>query len=379
MGAGLAGCAAATVLADRGFHCTVVESKQRAADATSGLPVAVYRPYISIGQSIVNDYFTNAFERLLAELTRADPFIYKQCGLLQLIPDTDKWQSGKHWSVESNAAASGIANKQVKNAALYIEQAGALSPAGLCAQWLQSSRRIELTTDSTIATIHRANEGWAIIDSDNKTIATSQLVIFANGHRVNNLVKQTQFPLTPISGQISHFKTRHNPQRTDPILAAKGYVIPSLTGYWAGATHQRNSSRQSISAVDDQSNLDTLNSLIPDAEPASTADMSWAGIRCASPDRLPLVGGIPDTTFYQSAYQDLHHGRKNQHFPPGRSLPGLFMLTGFGSRGATQALYAAECLADIITGVTTTDPSILSAIHPARFLMRELRKRPTGT
>lgn len=376
IGAGLAGCATAYVLAQKGFHCKIYESNQIAAGATSGLPVAVFRPYISIGNDVVNDYFANAFERILTELKHSDPTVYQQRGLLQLIKNTDKWQPGKHWSVETSDSASEIAHHPVSNGALYIKQAGVITPSGLCAQWIQSSSRIELNTNSPVAKINKTPEGWQLKDNTNKSIGEGQLIVLANGNGVNHLVGQNQFPLTPIKGQISHFKTQRKPAGTAPLLTAKGYAIPSRSGYWAGATHQRNSENRSITVTDDQSNLDTLNVLAPGVNPAHTADKSWAGIRCTTPDRLPLIGGVPDSAFYRSAYRDLHHGRKNQQYPPGTSLPGLYVVAGLGSRGATQSLYAAECLAGIITGKPTHDLSISTAIHPARFLIRELRKRP---
>ena len=379
IGAGLAGCAAAYVLAQQGFHCKVFESTSAAANATSGLPVATYRPYLSIGQNVVNDYFCSAFERIVTELKQSNPSIHQQRGLLQLIEKTDKWQAGKHWTVETKASASEVANNFVKKPALHIKQAGALKPACLCARWIQSSCRIELFTNSPISAIKKTTDGWLVKNNAHTTIGEGQLIVLANGNGVNHLIGQHQFPLTPVRGQISHFTTDRKPPPTTPLLAAKGYAIPTDSGFWAGATHQRNSNCDSITATDDQCNLATLNAIIPGYNPELSAKKSWTGIRCTTPDRLPLVGGIPDAHFYNAAYQDLHHGRKEQSFPSGASLPGLYVLTGFGSRGATQALYAADCLAGVITGTPTAEQSILSAIHPARFLMRQLRKRPTTT
>ena len=89
-----------------------------------------------------------------------------------------------------------------------------------------------------------------------------------------------------------------------------------------------------------------------------------------------MVGGIAESDFYSTAYQELHHGRKHQKFPAARHVDGLYITAGMGSRGVTQALYAAELLADIIKGDFKAKPEIYSAINPARFLMKKLRRGP---
>ena len=50
--------------------------------------------------------------------------------------------------------------------------------------------------------------------------------------------------------------------------------------------------------------------------------MAWAGVRCVSPDHLPLVGALDET-----------------------ALPGVHVCTALGSRGLTFAVLCAELLA----------------------------------
>jgi tRNA 5-methylaminomethyl-2-thiouridine biosynthesis bifunctional protein len=87
-------------------------------------------------------------------------------------------------------------------------------------------------------------------------------------------------------------------------------------------------SNEDIKAADQLALLGRLRHLLPATAASLTPAfedgraLAWAGVRCASPDHLPLVGALDET-----------------------ALPGVHVCTALGSRGLTLAVLCAELLA----------------------------------
>jgi tRNA 5-methylaminomethyl-2-thiouridine biosynthesis bifunctional protein len=89
------------------------------------------------------------------------------------------------------------------------------------------------------------------------------------------------------------------------------------------------------------------------------------GWRLVTPDRLPLVGGLPAPE--QTGRQDLLRGLKR--------LPGLVLCTALGSRGISWAALAGQVAAAQLCGSPVPlEAELLDAIDPARFALRRVRK-----
>jgi tRNA 5-methylaminomethyl-2-thiouridine biosynthesis bifunctional protein len=109
--------------------------------------------------------------------------------------------------------------------------------------------------------------------------------------------------------------------------------VPSGDGsFWmCGASFHRDDSDTQLRQDDQQSNFERLETLLPAVAgclaPAfeKRQVQAWAAIRCASPDRLPLVGPVHQAT-----------------------RPGLWVHTAMGSRGLTFAVICAELLAALL-------------------------------
>jgi tRNA 5-methylaminomethyl-2-thiouridine biosynthesis bifunctional protein len=70
---------------------------------------------------------------------------------------------------------------------------------------------------------------------------------------------------------------------------------------------------------------------------------NWAGVRCTTHDRLPVVGPLV-------------------------GAPGVHVLTALGSRGITLALLCADVLAAHICGEPLPiDPAVAHLLRPHRF------------
>ena len=91
-----------------------------------------------------------------------------------------------------------------------------------------------------------------------------------------------------------------------------------------------------------------------------------------TPDRFPYAGALPDKEFYQKNYHDLHQGKQYKKYPNAKYQHGLFILGGLGSRGLTTSGLCAKSLCDLLN--KRAHPKLLQYCHPARFLIKELKR-----
>jgi tRNA 5-methylaminomethyl-2-thiouridine biosynthesis bifunctional protein len=91
------------------------------------------------------------------------------------------------------------------------------------------------------------------------------------------------------------------------------------------------------------------------------------GWRATAADRLPLIGAVP----MQPAPGEAALPDQPRHWP---RVPGLFVASGFGSRGLTWAPLAGRLIAAWIADAPYPLPAdIVDALDPARFATRKVR------
>lgn len=380
----MAGCSIARALAHRGFHSVIYERLNQPAAATSAVPHALLRQQITKAPQITSHYFHRAFERAQQEIAQLQAqndkllAVADSGGVLQLVNDAESWPDSAHYTRLDRATASSLAGTELAGDALYFEHACRLNLGVLCRHWLNLLHpQVQFNAGIGVNELRRTQSGWCLLDLYGNEIDESPLVIIASGATACRLPQTAHLPLQPGRGQISFFDApdAYLPNR---IITGKGSVIPVDNGFWAGSTHQRGVADRTTKVADDSHNLNTATALCPRLCSGTTpvASKSWAGIRYSSPDRMPIVGGAPVHDWYLSAYADLKHGRRGQSYPCPHFHDGLYLLTGFGSRGAIHSVYAAELLAALIAGDKPDDETkaIYCTLHPGRFLIRQARR-----
>jgi tRNA 5-methylaminomethyl-2-thiouridine biosynthesis bifunctional protein len=101
-----------------------------------------------------------------------------------------------------------------------------------------------------------------------------------------------------------------------------------------------------------------------------------AAIRCSTPDHLPMVGAVPDTSKQAAQYNNLYKALPAKYYPQPINHTNLFMLCGLGSRGLTTAPLCAEILvSQILNEPLPLSSNLLDALNPNRFLIRGLIRR----
>jgi tRNA 5-methylaminomethyl-2-thiouridine biosynthesis bifunctional protein len=111
--------------------------------------------------------------------------------------------------------------------------------------------------------------------------------------------------------------------------------------------------------------------------------MGWAQVRCASLDRLPLVGAVPDLDAMQRWMDTAGTRRGHMPLEDTPRQPGLYLLTALGSRGLSLAHWCATMLAQQIDKTTPStlaaEPDLIRVLDPARFAWKLARRQPAAT
>jgi tRNA 5-methylaminomethyl-2-thiouridine biosynthesis bifunctional protein len=168
------------------------------------------------------------------------------------------------------------------------------------------------------------------------------------------------------------------------VLSFGSYITPAHRGaHYIGATFDATDAAQGKNDIqadteDDVRNIEAINRILPEMlhDGRTISPHHRAAIRCTSPDHLPISGPVPDQGAYLKDFAEMRHGHPWTSYPDAAYQAGLYVLTALGSRGMTSAPLAAEVLVAHITGEPwPLERDLMTALHPARFLMRNLKRR----
>jgi tRNA 5-methylaminomethyl-2-thiouridine biosynthesis bifunctional protein len=231
-----------------------------------------------------------------------------------------------------DAADDGLA----QHAALVVE------PAAVLSAWAPE------TVKGDVHALRRQDGGWVLLDTDDRVIVRADAVIVAAAMDSADLC--TGLPLKPFRGQASFVRGFTD---LPGAVAWGGYAVPTREGLLFGATYDRDDTETDVRAVDHTRNLATLAQVRPElAERLAALTLEGrASIRATTPDRAPIAGPAPG------------------------GEPGLFVLTGFGSRGFSLAPLLAEHVAALALGAPSPLPAPLAdLVDPDRFRRRAARR-----
>ncbi len=359
VGAGIAGTTCAYALARRGIEAVLVDRKNSTGNGASGNPAAVVRPFMTLDEGVRSRFGIAAFGyavRLYRELDQRTHFDWNETGVLQLARDPANLEKLIR-AIDFNAYPSEIAQLvdaseatrlcgvSVREAGIWFPSAGFVDGDALCKTLHRHAvPSVGLLGGIEVRQILSENNGSvSVTDADAKTLDRGDAVVLANGIDAQRFMLDGAPWLRAARGQV----TALGPAQ--PLLRAPvcrdGYVTPQLRQHhYAGATFDQSRSEPVIDEQDHRRNLERVVSILPQAfDPASVhASAGWAGVRCVSRDRLPVVGEI---------------------------APGLFCSVALGSRGFGWAPLLAEVIAaNIAGGPAPLERTILQRLSPIRYL-----------
>lgn len=376
IGAGLGGSWLARTLAERGIKSTVLESDEVACGA-SGNSVGVIKPYVTRKPGFTEYFYDKAFACLLHRLNDwqlRERCAFTPCGVLQLCHES--YPESESYISLTPTEAGERAGIDINSHGLWFATGGYLNPQSLCHALLEHSL-IKVIVNSEVADITTSDESAYVTTSDKQSFQ-ADVVILATGSTVTKFVATQHLGIVPARGQTSDFRCKSSQDVPQCVISGKHYVIPGKSRVTIGATFLRNDIGTGLRDEEHQINLNGLRELLPGLQVDPTPVHGHAGVRATTPDRLPLVGPVPDTAGTARAYRDLHHGRAWHQYPDLPTIPRLMVLGGFGSRGIVTTAYCAHLLVDYLFDRASSADSLTSfasLINPVRFQIRELRRR----
>lgn len=342
IGGGLAGTACAAALRLRGIDHVIFEVADHLASGASGNPAGIFNPRFSAERNAQSDFYSSAFANA-ARVLRAHPSL-KQCGSLHLVSDADKarrfqsclnnwgWHSD-HMQFLDQDAVSAVAGMTLGVEALYLPDSGQISPRDLCRDWAGDSEcRFSTTFDSS-------HQG----DFD--------AIIYANGAGARGQDALSWLPVETVRGQIITVRTIPASAQLKTNLCYGGYIGAPLAGqHVVGSSFQKWLTDTEIRVEDTTDILDRLHDVAPDLALHDVTG-ARAALRCASQDRFPVIGAVPDS-------------------------PNTYLSTAHGSHGIISTLTGANLLADLLDSSPVCLPGdSISALSAQRFLDRIQRKQ----
>ena len=278
--------------------------------------------------------------------------------------------------------------------------AALVRPAALAQAWLDLGR-LDVRWSAVIDRLDRVGNQWRVLDAAGVIVGEAPAVVVTAAYGALALLEGRHglnfgaLPLRPVKGQLTFAALEQAPLAPRP-MRDNGVYVPAYedTGLppqwpariWAmGSTYERGQTDTNVMSAAHERNATSLDAMHPQAaaELRACADrgalLGWAQVRCASLDRLPLVGAAPDVPALTALMQSAGHRRGRVPLSDTPRLPGLFLLTALGSRGLTLAHWCAIALAARMAGeasiLSEEDKDLERALDPARFAWKLARRQ----
>jgi tRNA 5-methylaminomethyl-2-thiouridine biosynthesis bifunctional protein len=372
VGAGLAGAALVRSLCRAGLSVTWLDAANRPAAAASALPVGMLSPHVTAQPTPLSRLTTLGVVHTRAELER-------------LLPPGHGWQATE---VDNHGHDAG------RHPACLVR------PGALVQTWHDealATGRLLTRWHTAVTGLQRVGTRWHARGPSGDVEAEADLVFIAAALGSLPLLAgslgltEADLPLRPVKGQLS-FGQLTGPPDADRPQRQDGVYVPCFdergaARVWAmGSTYERGVDNSAVSDAAHDRNLTSLEALHPGAaarmraQAASGQLRGWAGVRCASLDRLPLAGTLPDIAATAALLGQPPFHRRKPRLNELPRLPGLFTLSALGSRGLTLASLCADVLVQQALGHTgQVEPELWSTLDPARFWWRRLKRQQTAS
>ncbi len=348
MGAGFAGLGVAQSLALRGWRVTVLDAQWGAAQSTHEQhAAAALTPMLARDDNIRGRLSRAGSLRAQHRWGHLPESVLLRCGAIQL-----ERQSGRIVDLESVVQtlqfsplwtryvsaqeASEIAGLRLNRGGIYFPTAARVDPQALL-NALARSPGIEIL-HAEVCSVRRQGQAWQALDACGQVLASAPHAVLAGGFHTQAVLFQSGL-LSPqsrlaamhaLGGEITFVPETFIGGGPRCIVGGDGYVLPSLNGVCvAGSSYLHGAQLVSVTQAGVEGNLKRVSGLLnqPDlpARLAGERLAGWAGWRAVLPGRLPAIGPVPQTQ-------------------------GLWVATGFASRGLTWATLAGDLIAGALNG-----------------------------
>lgn len=350
LGAGLAGACVARELAERGWQVLVLDAGEAPAAGASGLPAGLFSPHDAASDTLPTQLSragARCTAQLLQTVLRAGED-YALTGVLERRLRGARPLAGADdlFSAAADPDRLQAAGLPPDSDAQWHALAGWVRP-GRLVQALLAHPAIRFRGGCRTSRVQATPQGWSLHDAQGQELHCTPLLVVTAG--IGSAPLLAMQGLQSVRGQISLGPCP--PALPVPAMPVNGHGhfipgVPSAQGpiWLSGSSFVRGDTATELRDDEQRYNLARLQVLLPATAQAiaeGPAPAAWAGVRCASPDRLPLAGPWAD---------------------------GLWVLTALGARGLTLAPLAAELIAARLHGEPLPVPARLAAALDPRRL-----------
>ncbi|MEK9725153.1 MAG: FAD-dependent 5-carboxymethylaminomethyl-2-thiouridine(34) oxidoreductase MnmC, partial [Rhodospirillaceae bacterium] len=364
IGAGIAGAATARALFDAGANVTLIDRRPATAGGASGTPAGILQPRPLPFDAAGGGLFSAAYGHAAHFYDGIDA-AWLTKGVLVLgrdAADRARYEHLPGGTAVDPDAASERAGLRLAEPGVWFGDGGLLDTQRVCAALSAGIER----WIADIAALTQADGSWQLRTADSVAMF-ADAVVLAGGIETGALGGYPHLGMVANRGQVTFHAASDATARLRTVLTFGGYLTPAdAAGHVLGATFDRltdarDDAWQAPRDADDARNREALVERLPGlADALGPARGAWTGIRATTPDRLPLVGPVPDAPTPDA---------------PLSWRPGLYTLSGLGSRGFLTAPLAGEILAALMFGGPLPAPADAPQLmHPSRFRIRALRK-----
>lgn len=378
IGAGIAGSATAYALAAAGWQVTVLEQAETPGTGASSNLAGMLRPLPSADDNRLSRLTRAGFLATRALLAGLPDARWSPCGVLHLAREPEH-EAQQLRAVEQlglppdllqfvdKDEASQLLGQPVNIGGWWFPNGGWVQPPSVCKAALAAfPEQITTQFNATVNRIFRPKTEWQALDAAGNILAEAPVLVMASGAAAPRFEQFAWLPQRSGRGQVSHLPAAAGTP-LKAVLFQVGYAIPEVDGtQLIGASLSYEDDDTNERASDHADNLARLRLTLPDfaagLDPATLHGR--VGFRPMSPDRLPIVGAVPDT-LAPTPNTRLHN------IP--RQL-GLWCVQGFGARGIVWSALMADLLLSQIEGEPLPlERDLVDALDPGRFMIKAAR------
>jgi tRNA 5-methylaminomethyl-2-thiouridine biosynthesis bifunctional protein len=396
IGGGLAGTALAYELAQKNWTVTLLEQEKELASHASGASSLNVLPLLGDPKDPLTAFTNLAFQSTLdhlKELSQADSRIqYPLHGLLHIGSEQKLLKRFKKYTLDtpifsaedcillSQKEASLKAGIEVSSESVFYLNGGEIQPKLLCQARVEAMKsNIQVQFYKEIDSLALEDGQWITFNPQGEPLSHSSILILANALEAKRFCQTTELPLFQARGQVAFLPRLSSGEGPRYPLSHRGYVSSGIQSdfFEVGATFDRDLETKTLIPEQNNELIENLSKAVPGFKKTIEAIdpkqlQGRVGFRARTPDRLPLIGPVPNFSLYNSLYKEIRTKGSRYHPPPAPYFPGLYVSAGHGARGSIFTQLAALTLSRLISN----EPLPISlplwrALHPARFWIRK--------
>ncbi|WP_270982086.1 bifunctional tRNA (5-methylaminomethyl-2-thiouridine)(34)-methyltransferase MnmD/FAD-dependent 5-carboxymethylaminomethyl-2-thiouridine(34) oxidoreductase MnmC [Campylobacter upsaliensis] len=364
IGAGISGALLAYELSLRGFEVEIFEKNATLYEGASSNESGILSSLILNPQSALGNFSLNAFVeasrfyRQILDLKLKG--VYEFAYTLQMQQRFFTQKDNAYFQIAQNKA--------------FLDYGGHIYPKEILSSLFEKAG-VKIYFNHHFSHYERENETFNLIFKNASKRCKFGILIYALGSDAKDFLHYEAMLLSRVRGQLTHLKPFF---KTEFPLSSKAYICPPKSNLQViGATYDRLNANPKGQRKDDEENLEKIKEFLRGGEEIEIIG-SRVGFRSYSSDRFCIAGAAYDEEFYKQNYKALlWHKNKPQISP--QNIPNLYLSLAQGSRAFSSSVLCARYLCALIND----EPlgfyaDFIPHIHPARFLIRKLKKGLLG-